>query len=271
MTLRDVKDAGVADIRRRMLRGGLPEFLLAPEPPGTAPFGAGPSAAGPSGAAIEGWVDTFWARDIQEAFHLESAASFRRLFELLMAQSGSMFEAARLAKRCGASRTTVSTYLAALETAFAMHVVRPYAGGGRSEIVSAPKVYGFDTGFVCHYRGATTLRPADLGPLWEHLVLNELHAHVGRNAIRYWRTKHGSEIDFVLVRPGRSPVAVECCWSAGDFEPAAMRSFRGAYPGGASYVVTADTPDGGTCECDYGPLRVTFTSPRDLVRMYQGG
>jgi len=135
-------------------------------------------------------------------------------------------------------------------------------------------VYGFDTGFVCHYRGATTLRPADLGPLWEHLVLNELHAHVGRNAIRYWRTKHGSEVDFVLVRPGRAPVAVECCWSAGDFEPAAMRSFRGAYPcganpGGASFVVTADTPDGGASERAYGPLRVTFTSPRDLVRMYQ--
>ena len=153
-----------------------------------------------------------------------------------MAQSGSMFEAARLAKRCGASRTTVSNYLAVLETAFAMHVIRPYAGGGRSEIVSAPKVYGFDTGFVCHYRGATTLRPADLDPLWEHLVLNELHAHVGRNAIRYWRTKHGSEVDFVLVRPGRAPVAVECCWSAGDFEPAAMRSFRGAYPGRGALV-----------------------------------
>jgi hypothetical protein len=150
-----------------------------------------------------------------------------------------------------------------------MHVVRPYAEGGRSEIVSAPKVYGFDTAFVCHYRGATSLRPADLGALWEHLVLNELHAHVGRGAIRYWRTKHGSEVDFVLVRHGRAPVAVECCWSAADFEPAAMRSFRGAYPGGASFVVSADTPDSGSCERTYGPLRVTFVSARDLVRMYQ--
>jgi hypothetical protein len=122
---------------------------------------------------------------------------------------------------------------------------------------------------VCHYRGATSLRPADLGALWEHLVLNELHAHVGRGAIRYWRTKHGSEVDFVLVRHGRAPVAVECCWSAADFEPAAMRSFRGAYPGGASFVVSADTPDGGSCERAYGPLRVTFVSPRDLVRIYQ--
>ena len=122
---------------------------------------------------------------------------------------------------------------------------------------------------MCHYRGATSLRPADLDSLWEHLVLNELHAHVGRRPIRYWRTKHGSEVDFVLVRSGRPPVAVECCWSAADFEPAGLRSFRGAYPGGASFVVTADTPDGGSFERAYGPLRVTFVSPRDLVRMYQ--
>ena len=255
MTMSDLKEFGVNDLRRRMLHGGLPEFLLAPEPPG---------------AAVEAGTDAFWARDIQEPFRLERGASFRRLFELLMAQSGSMFEAASLAKACGASRPTVSNYLAVLETAFAMHVIRPYAEGGRAEIVSAPKVYGFDTGFVCHYRGATSLRPADLGPLWEHLILNELHAHIGRGSIRYWRTKHGSKVDFVLVRHGRAPVAVECCWSAGDFEPAGMRSFRGAYPGGASFVVTADTPDGESHERACGPLRVTFVSARDLIRMYQG-
>jgi hypothetical protein len=153
-----------------------------------------------------------------------------------------------------------------LEAAFAMHVVRPYAGGGRAEIVSAPKVYGFDTGFVCHYRGTTSLRPDDLGLLWEHIVLNELQAHGGRGDIRYWRTRHGNEVDFVLTRPGRPPAAVECKWSAADFEPASMKSFRGAYPGGPSWVVTADTPDGRPYERAYGTLRVTFTSVRDLVR-----
>jgi uncharacterized protein len=254
MTLHDLREFGVTDLRRRMLHGGLPEFLLADEPPG---------------AAIESWVDAFWARDIQRPFHLERAAPFRRLFELLMTQSGSMFEAAKLAKPCGASRTTVANYLAVLEAAFAMHVVRPYAEGGRAEIVSAPKVYGFDTGFVCHYRGAANLRPADLDPLWEHLVLNELHAHLGRGAIRYWRTKHGTEVDFVLARYGRAPVAVECCWSADGFEPAGLRSFRGAYPGTASFVVTADTPDGASYERDFGLLRVTFASARDLIRMCQ--
>ncbi len=251
MTLEDLADFGSADLRHRMLRGGLPEFFLAPAMPT---------------AAIEEWADAFWARDILELFRLERRASFRRLFELLMAHSGGIFEASRYAKSCEASRTTIANYLAVLEAAFAMHVVRPYAEGGRAEIVSAPRVYGFDTGFVCHYRGVGALRPEDLGLLWEHVVLNELHAHIGRGPIRYWRTKHGSEIDFVLVRNGRPPVAVECKWCAREFEPAAMKSFRSAYPGGPSFVVTADMQDGRSYERTYGPLTVRFVSVRDLVQ-----
>jgi len=46
----------------------------------------------------------------------------------------------------------------------------------QTEIVSAPKVYAFDTGFMCCYRGWHTLRQDDYGTLWEHYVLNELHA-----------------------------------------------------------------------------------------------
>lgn len=103
----------------------------------------------------------------------------------------------------------------------------------------------------------------------EVLVLNELHAHVGRGAVRYWRTKHGSEIDFVLVRPGRPPAAVECARSSNEFDPAAMRIFRSAYPGGASFVLTADTRDGESYERGFGALTVRFVSVRDLVQRIQ--
>jgi predicted AAA+ superfamily ATPase len=249
MTMGDLEDFATTDLPRRLLRGGLPEFFLA---------GSLPSAG------FEEWTSAFWARDILELFRLERRASFLRLFELLMVQSGGIFEATAFAKRCEASRTTVANYLAALEAAFAMHVVRPFAEGGRAEILSAPRVYGFDTGFVCHARGITELRPGDAGGLWEHLVLNELHAHVGRGPVRYWRTKSGSEVDFVLVRRGKPPVAIECKWSAGEFDAAAMKSFRGAYPGGPSWVVTADTPAGMPYERRFGTLAVRFLSIRDV-------
>jgi predicted AAA+ superfamily ATPase len=61
-----------------------------------------------------------------------------------------MFEASSYARPCEVSRTTIANYVAVLEATFAVHVIRPYAEGGRAEITSAPRVYGFDTGFVCH-------------------------------------------------------------------------------------------------------------------------
>jgi hypothetical protein len=225
MTLADLDAFGAADLRRRLLRGGLPSFFL---------------AEGQVDAAFQEWVDAYWARDVLELFGLERRYAFVRLLELLMAQSGGIFEASALARPCEVSRTTVTNYAAVLEATFVIHLVRPYVGGGAAEIVAAPRAYGFDTGFVCFFKGWHTLRPDDLGTLWEHFVLNELYAHLGRGPVHYWRTKHGSEVDFVLDRRGAAPVAIECKWSADEFEPAGMLAFRNRYPGGGNYVVASD-------------------------------
>ena len=69
-------------------------------------------------------------------------------------------------------------------------------------------MFGFDTGFVAYYRGWHPLRREDLGTLWEHFVLNELHASLQTRGIRYWRDKQGHEVDFV-VRAGRALTAIE--------------------------------------------------------------
>ncbi len=85
-----------------------------------------------------------------------------------------MFEATRFASACELSRPSISKYLAILEATHVATVVRPFTTRRASEIVSAPRVYGFDTGFVAHFRGWRELRQEDLGLLWEHFVLNEL-------------------------------------------------------------------------------------------------
>ena len=109
-----------------------------------------------------------------------------------------------------------------------------------NEIISAPKVYGFDTGFVCVYRGWTSLRRDDLGRLWEHYVLNELTAQLQATNLRYWRDKQGHEIDLVWQSRGGKLVAIECKWSAHDFDPANILVFARAYPKAELFVATTD-------------------------------
>jgi len=226
MIAADLAAFGNENLPHRFLHGGLPPHFLAAELPER---------------DFRDWIDAYWAKDVQELFRLERRWSFQRFVELLLAQSGGMFEATRFAAPCEVSRQTISNYLAVLETTFVVQVVRPYSTRRATEIVSAPKVYGFDTGFVCHHRGWDVLRPDDLGDLWEHFVLNEIQGRLQRRAVRYWRNKNGAEIDFVLPRRGdRPPIAIECKWKADTFEPRAIEAFRRLHPVGPNYVVATD-------------------------------
>lgn len=225
MTLADLKAFERDDLKRRLHHGGLPPFFLAEEFPES---------------DYQEWLDSYWAKDIQELFRLERRASFQRLFELLVAQSGGIFEATRFTTPCEISRQTVSNYLAVLEATMVVHVIRPYSTRGATELVSAPKVYAFDTGFVCHVRGWLELRPEDLGLLWEHFVLNEIQAHRQTQQINYWRDKNHHEIDFVLRRGDRAPDVIECKWSADRFDVRNLKAFRRRYPNGRNWVVSAD-------------------------------
>jgi len=225
MMTADLADFGAPDLRHRLLHGGLPPFFLADAFPES---------------DFQEWMDAYWAKDIQELFRLERRHSFQRFAELLFVQSGGMFEATRFARDCEVSRTTISTYLAVLEATFVAHVLRPFSSRRATEIVAAPKVYAFDTGFVCHSRGWNALRADDLGVLWEHFVLNELHARLQTRDIRYWRDKRRHEVDFVIAKRGKPPIAIECKWSADGFDAANLAAFRQVHQHGDNFVVGRD-------------------------------
>lgn len=243
MTLDDMNHFSNPLLKHRFLCGGLPPFFMADNLPD---------------AEYQDWFDAFWAKDILELFRLERRHSFLRFFELLLVQSGGMFEATRFAAPCEVSRTTISKYLSVLESTYVMHVIRPFSSRKAAEIVSAPKVYAFDTGFVCAFRGWNDLRDDDMGLLWEHFVLNELQAEMQQRTISYWRDKRGHEIDFVMSERSGEPAAVECKWSSHSFDPENILSFRTRYPGGSSYVVAGDVDS--TFSRMYGGTKVEFVS-----------
>ena len=245
----DLEDFASQDLSYRLLRGGMPSFFLEKDLPER---------------DFQDWMDAFWAKDIQELFRLERRHSFQMFIELLMAQSGGMFEATRFAAPCEVSRTTISNYLEVLQATFVINIVRPFSTHRPTEIVSAPKVYGFDTGFVCYYRGWYSLRNEDYGLLWEHYVLNEIHANFQTRRINYWRDKRGHEVDFIIARRNQPPVAIECKWSASDFDPAGIKAFRNQYLKGENFVVANDVDR--QYKRSYANIRVTFVNLAGLIK-----
>ena len=237
------------DLPHRLLHGGLPPFFLEKDLPER---------------DFQEWMDAFWAKDILELFRLERRTSFQRFVELLMAQSGGIFEATKFAVPCEVSRTTITNYLAVLEATTVAIVLRPFSSRRSNEIVTAPRIYGFDTGFVCAHRGWTSLRPEDLGRLWEHYVLNELTANLQTAGLRYWRDKQGHEVDFLWAPRGRNPSAIECKWSMRDFDPTNLLVFARAYPKAELMVVAPDAHPAFTR--DYHGVRVEFLTLDLLVK-----
>jgi len=248
MNIPDLADFRRTDMRHRMLHGGLPPFFLGKTVPET---------------AFQDWMDAYWAKDIEELFRLERRASFQKFAELLISRSGGMFEATDFARACEINRATVLNYLSVLDQTFVVHVLKPFSSRRAVEIVSAPRIYAFDTGFVCYYHGLRGIGRSEMGLLWEHVILNELHSGLQTRRIGYWRDKKGHEVDFILPVRGGKPIAIECKLKAKGADISGLLEFGKIYPGAGLILAAADAKE--TAIIKVGSQSIVVTGPATLV------
>jgi predicted AAA+ superfamily ATPase len=255
MLLHEMDIFGNCDIRHRFLFGGLPSLFVQKRLPEI---------------DFQEWIEAYWAKDIQDFFSVSKRSSFQKFVELLLANSGGMFEATKFTIPCEVSRPTIANYLAVLEETFVVHVIRPYSTHKQTEIVKAPKIYGFDTGFVNYAKGRSQLRAEDLGFMWEHCVLNEMHAHLQKQSINYWRDKGDKEIDFIVKNRAENILtAIECKFSSSIDDALVgnlgknFEAFRALYPIGENLVVSYNLSSSFTRK--YKDLTITFVNAQELI------
>ncbi|MCD4734615.1 MAG: ATP-binding protein [Bacteroidales bacterium] len=210
----------IKDIDLRLLRGGLPESLLSENFDET---------------FFSEWIDSYYARDIQELFNVRNRSGFIKLMHLLFRSSGNLFEYTQLAKMSGLTRPTVMSYIEAMRISNLVYILPPFHGGGRREIVQRPKFYCFDTGLISFIKGWHEIRPDDRGLMWEHLVLDMLRTKIVEQKIHYWRDKSGHEIDFVIKQSSEISDIIECKVNPDQLSISRFRNFRGFYPNGKNY------------------------------------
>lgn len=184
------------------------------------------------------WIDSYYARDIQELFSIRNRGGFLKLAEILLRQSGGQINYNELSKLAGISLPTTSSYLEALRTAHFVFFLRPFHSGAAREILKQPKAYAFDTGFVTFARGWNEIRNEDRGILWEHLVLDMLRSAVPERNIYYWKDKSNREIDFVIKRSDNQIDLVECKMNPDQLSTDTIRMFRERYPNGKNYCLS---------------------------------
>jgi hypothetical protein len=131
-----------------------------------------------------------------------------RLFRLLAALHGQLWNASEIGGSLGLSYHTVNSYLEYLEHAFLIRVLRPFSANLRKRLVKSPRVYWADSGLMHALLSAPRnqrelLSQPWVGRSWEGWVISQILDHLtagGRPFEAYhFRTSDRMELDLVLV------------------------------------------------------------------------
>ena len=116
-------------------------------------------------------------------------------------------------------------------------------------------------------RESAVMRRAFEGPVKEtvyfRIVLNEIMARPQNREVFYWRDKRGHEVDFVIATHQKRPAAIECKWSANNFDPTNLIAFWYQHPEGDNLVLAQDVERAFTRS--YGDLGVRFDGIRSFT------
>jgi len=129
--------------------------------------------------------------------------AFSNLIKIIASQSGSLTNFSELSSTLGISVQTVKNYLWYAEKTFIIKKVAPYFKNIRKEITKSPTYYFTDLclrNFALNLFGQEITNRQDAGLLFQNFVFLNLweNLKLGNAQIRFWRTKEGAEVDFVV-------------------------------------------------------------------------
>lgn len=204
-------------------------------------------------------------RDASDLFRIGRPDAFRRLLRLAAGQVGSLVNLSEWASILGVSRDTVSSYLEILESSHILKVLRPFAGGRRSELTRAQKLFFVDNGIRHHLVGdfRSLEDRSDAGSTLENWVFSELWKALPAAAeLRFWRSTSKAEVDFV-ISAGAILVGVEvkAARLGRTHVSRSARSFVEAYEPRALIVVN----QGVRAREDLDSTEIHWVAPHELV------
>ncbi len=187
-------------------------------------------------------------KDLSSLFTIENINAFNQLTQLLALGMGNLVNLNTLTTDLGISRPTLENYLTILENTFIIKRLRPFFRRKKRELIKMPKVYFLDLGLrnlMIKQFGELNIRP-DRGALVENFTFIHLYRELPvLNELNFWRTKNGTEVDFVLQTPttlGEQllPIEVKYQTLKKPTLPSTLQSFLTAYPVTKAAVITKD-------------------------------
>jgi hypothetical protein len=146
---------------------------------------------------------SFLQKDIRSLFTFQQPEKFTVFLRYLAAVPGGILSISTLSKELSMSKSTVYSYLDALQVTYIVYLLSPFSTNPKKEITKQPKIYFYDTGFrnwlVKNFNELMVRE--DRGHLLENALLMDLVKTFPQELpLGYWRDKKGNEVDFVIDR-----------------------------------------------------------------------
>jgi predicted AAA+ superfamily ATPase len=153
---------------------------------------------------LQGYVSLYIEQEVKTEGLVRNMGTFARFLEAITFSHGSVLSVSNVARECEAERNTVEGYISILEDLLLAFRVPVFSKRAKRALASHPKFYLFDAGVFRSLRPRGPLdRPEEIeGGALEGLVAQHVrawNAYRGeRNALYYWRTRSGVEVDLIL-------------------------------------------------------------------------
>ena len=194
---------------------------------------------------VQAYVAVYLREEIKAEALVRNLSTFTRFLEAAALTDGEMVNYRNVAQDCGVDSKTVKEYFNILEQTLVGYMVPAFSRTVKRRINQAPRFYYFDVALPNYLLHRSNLMPGgeDFGHAFEHLLIQEIIAYLGyhdiENALSYWHTYTGYEVDAVL---GDAKVAIEFK-SSSEVQSKHLRglkAFKEEHPDARLIIVSLD-------------------------------
>src|SRR5881296_2456066 len=177
---------GRFDLTRAVQRGTLPSIYFSDDPQ----------------ADLAAYAGSYLQQEIVAEGATRNVPAFSRFLRVAAHCNGTIVNFTNIATDAQVARTTVYEYFEILKDTLVLHELPAWRKSMKRKPLSASKYYFFDVGVVAALQGRE-FRPGtpEFGEAFETVLFHELvtyHDYVSGDALSYWRSTSGFEVDFVI-------------------------------------------------------------------------
>ncbi|MFM7458749.1 MAG: ATP-binding protein [bacterium] len=209
-------------------------------------------------------VATYILKDIKSLIKEENIPAFNRLIYILADTQAQIVSVSSLSRELMVSNKTAEHYLSILEQTFVLYPLYSFSQNLSNELKKSKKYFLFDNGIRNSIiNDFSRLKDrADKGTLHESYVHSFIRRQMPKNAeLRFWRTKDGSEIDFIYIK-NRKPSIIEVKSKLKKMLiPEAFERFLRSYPNTEHAFIINENISG---ELDYRGRLIKFIKFEDM-------